>query len=166
MGEEVTSRTNASALEAATRTSSIRELRGALFRLPLPAGWTDRSIYCAFGPAVDGQGPTLTVTVEQVPEGNDITVLAQDHLRQQSGQLDEYRLLSSEKRFLDTKTCHCAKFQWKTRDGRPVRQVQWFVHKEPNLFVITATSGCEAAPEVENQLEAIARGFVAQDGRA
>ena len=137
----------------------IAELRGAGFRMPLPAGWVDRSVYCAAGPEQDGFQPTLTVTVQHAPDVTDIAVFAQDQLRQLAGQLDDYEFGRAEKRQIGTRPGYWAQFEWTGPDGARLHQQQWFMPKAPNVYIVTATAPAEKFAAVAKIFDDTTKGF-------
>jgi hypothetical protein len=138
----------------------IRELRGPNFRLALPAGWSDRSLYSASLQTPDGHQATITVVVQLFPQGGDLASYVEDQARQLAGQLPDYEAIKSERRMLGTRSCQCVQFRWKPDGSDPVRQSQWYVQNLNLVFTITATVPEGAPRDIETQLAIIIGSFV------
>lgn len=143
----------------------IRELRGPYFQLALPSGWADRSIYSAAGPLIEGKPPAVTITIEFVPDAQDLATFVRDQVTQQAGQLNDYEPLKNEKRQIGTRVGYWVEFQWKTPDGMIIHQVQWFIYKAPHVFAITGSATPKMFDQFREQFESIARGFLPLDCR-
>jgi hypothetical protein len=138
----------------------IRELRGPNFRLTLPAGWSDRSLYSASLQTPEGLQATITVVTRLLPQGGDLAAYAEDQARQLAGQLPDFEAIKSERRMLGTRACQCVQFRWKPDGSDPVRQSQWYVQNLNLVYTITATVPEAASRDIETRLANIIGAFV------
>ena len=138
----------------------IRELHGALFKMAVPEGWTDRSLYVCSAPMpVEGIEPNVTVTQENRPDLKDLDEYSKGVMSELSGQLPEFKLRKSEKRSLGGRDARWNEYNWKNPHGVLLRQAQWHVYKSPTAFVITATAPESAYAKFEATLEEVVKGF-------
>ena len=137
----------------------LRELRGAGFRLALPVGWSDRSVYSTSTQTPDGHQATITIITQLLPQGGDLASYAEDQLRQLAGQLSDYEGIRSERRLLGTRPCQFVQFRWKPAKSDPVRQSQWYVQHQSFVFTLTATVPEGAPQDVDTRLASILGGF-------
>jgi hypothetical protein len=135
------------------------ELRGPSFRLGVPEGWSDRSVYCVTTPGAGELQATFAVTRSECPRGVTLADCAQDQLRQLAGQLAEFQVIRSEKRLLGTRECQRAQFTWKTAEGLVVRQSQWYLQQGDHVFALTATAPVDSFAQFEPQFDQLVAAF-------
>ena len=137
----------------------IRELSGSLFRLPLPDGWTDRSVYCAGGPTLRGFKCSIAVTAESRPALDDLPAYVRVQLRQLEGQLTDFAPAPGAEQPVPEGAAQRIDYTWTTPEKVPVRQVQWYLYRRPHVWVITATAHKEAFAEIESLLKQVVGQF-------
>ena len=138
----------------------ITELRGALFHVAVPEGWTDRSLYAAAAPVtVEGLQPNVTVTQENQPEMKDLEAYSKNLISDLSGQLPGFKLLKSEKCSIGGRDARVHRYTWKNPRGVVLRQSQWHVYKAPTAFIVTATAPDGAYDRFGEQFEELVKGM-------
>jgi hypothetical protein len=140
----------------------ITELKGALFRLALPEGVVDRSIYMAAFPPVENFQPSLVVTQEHNPGLKDFPEHVSGLVRALEAQLKDYQFHGRDKVTLAGRAGERARFSWTNPKGVRLRVSQWYVYKDPTLFVLNATAPEAAFEKLEAAFEAAVKSFAPQ----
>jgi hypothetical protein len=133
-----------------SRHPKTSELRGWGFRLPLPQGWVDRSIYCAAGPL--GDGIQATISIAQETTGQDLEEFVTEQLQQLSGQLEEFSLIKREKRAFRGAPCAVVQLIWRDSAGTSVQQSQWYFRGPRCVYAITATAQPSEFSKLDSEL--------------
>ena len=138
----------------------IPELRGACFKMALPEGWTDRSVYLAALPeTIQDMQPSLAVTQDNIPGLKDVEGFAQGLMLDLQGQLPDYKEIKKDRRSLAGRSANYVQYSWKNPKDVVVRQAQWYVYKDPVMFIITASAPESAFARLEGQFDEIVKAF-------
>lgn len=138
----------------------IRTLCGESFRMPLPEGWVDRSVYCSGGPVVGGFQVSLAVTVEHQDQAQLLDSFVEIQMSQLAGQLDGFEREGDEPAEIDGRPARRCTFSWNPAGGVPLRQTQWFVQNGMTVLAVTATAPRERFVGIVGMLERIVTGIV------
>jgi hypothetical protein len=147
---------------APTTKPLIHELRGPLFKMAVPEGWTDRSIYGAALPVmVENMQPSLVVTQENAPGIKDFETFFKGLVLEVEGQLPEYKEQKREKRAAGGHAAQYLEYTWKSPAGVVLRQAQWYAYKDPVVYILTATAPDSGFEGLRAQFDATVKGFSA-----
>lgn len=127
-------------------------LRGALFTIHLPCGWTDTSIYCASGPVTHGIPATIAVTLEHLPAPKEADVFADEQIKLLEPQLNDFQLVERGKRAIGSLQVPWVLYTWNSPEGKPIKQAQWYVAQQSLFIVITASAHAEAFEEIGKEI--------------
>lgn len=138
----------------------ITELKGACFKMPVPEGWTDRSIYIAALPeTIESIQPSVVITQDNVPGLKEFDGYVEGLVLDLKGQLDGFKEVKTERRSLAGRSANYVQYTWKNPKEILLRQAQWYVYKDPVLFIVTASAPESAFARLEPQFDEIVKGF-------
>lgn len=117
-----------------------RTFRGPGFRLALPEGWEDRTVYVIQGPVQDNHPHSITVVVDSQVVVDRVQDFADMHIRVQVDATPGCRLLTKELVHLTNGLPGCrAVFAWDPCEGKRLYREQLFVLDRGIGYIATAT---------------------------
>lgn len=122
----------------------MAELRQTFADISLlrPGDWEDRSVLTFVDPGDDGSGfsASVTVTRDALPAGQTLHAFCDAQAEKLAASLPDWKLLKRDPLRIDEREAFLVETEWREFEGRPLRQLQYFIAAEARVVIVTGTA--------------------------